>query len=113
MTIREKAIEWLQDHSVRSSTETCLLPQDAYERISDSRLRNAVDEFIGPFECPDRGEHAYAIITIEELAETEETLTCCVCGADIDPDSDDYECITTDHGPDHCCTGCEYTGDEE
>lgn len=43
---------------------------------------------------------------------TDATLTCCVCGADI-RESDDYECITTDHGPDHCCTGCEYTGDEE
>lgn len=40
-------------------------------------------------------------------------LACCVCGTDIDPESDDYECITTDHGPDHCCTDCEYTGDEE
>lgn len=64
--IRQRAIEWIQDHCVRSATETVLLPQDAYDGITDPALREAVDEFIGEFRVPNRGEHAYARVTIYE-----------------------------------------------
>lgn len=59
-------------------------------------------------------EEAASLIEAEDRSSaSKDALTCCVCGADIDPDSGDYECITTDHGPDHACTGCDYAGDEE
>lgn len=71
MTIRERAIEWLQDHSVRSSDETCLLPQEWYDRLADRPdLAAAVDEFIDDFRTVDRGETAYARIHIVDVDES-------------------------------------------
>jgi hypothetical protein len=46
-------------------------------------------------------------MSVDEL-----TITCCVCGKDV-PESSDYQCVTTDHGPDYCCEDCTYDGDEE